>query len=404
MYQHVISLLRAKAATLSRFNAEYPGYGGFLPWFRINVSDRSLGISPTDDWQNRVPALDNGQMAWGFLAVSTSLTLAGEATLADVYGALFERMAGNALRIFYDSDRAVHRDITRISNERLPPDQVVYSADGSGCLCDPYEGELFVFFADLYGNWTGYPQDARDRVWINRRSMLQVHVLCRITWHPMDEMFLQAAKFKLSEGNYVTVQRGFWFSAHEQWKTWTLPYFDASPRLESLFWDGEVARSWNSRASCLPGLFASVTNTDPPVCDDGGYVSALGIAAIAFQNVTCARIITPYAASPMLANQRSRPEGLVWYAHMLNRSRMQGPYGSTESCSTDNDTISPVQTWDSKINSLVASIGGSIDIIAMKLESDGLLSRFRSVVDREYTLAFPGGGSNNSIALPCSMT
>lgn len=175
VYQHVISLLRAKAATLSRFNAEYPGYGGFLPWFQINVNDRSLGISPTDDWQNRVPALDNGQMAWGFLAVSTSLTLAGEAALADVYGALFQRMAGNALRIFYDSDRRVHRDITRISNERLPPEQVVYSAEGSGCLCDPYEGELFVFFADLYGNWTGYPQDARDRVWINRRSMLQVH-------------------------------------------------------------------------------------------------------------------------------------------------------------------------------------------------------------------------------------
>ncbi len=227
-------------------------------------------------------------------------------------------------------------------------------------------------------------------------------MLGHITWHPMDERFLQAAKFTLSDGNSVTVQRGFWFSAHEQWKTWTLPYFDASPRLESLFWDGEVARSWNSRALCLPGLFASVTNTDPPVCDDGGYVSALGIAAIAFQNVTCDRIITPYAASPMLANQRSRPQGLVWYAHMLNRSRMQGPYGSTESCSTETDTISPVQTWDSKINSLVASIGGSIELIAMKLDNDGLLSRFRTVVDREYTLAFPERGSSNySIALPC---
>jgi hypothetical protein len=197
------------------------------------------------------------------------------------------------------------------------------------------------------------------------------------------------------------VQKGFWFSAHEQWKTWTLPYLDVSDTVRAVFWDGEVARSWNSRARCIPGLYASVTNTDPPVCDDGGYVSALGIPAIAFQNVTCTRIITPYAASPMLASERSRAAGLVWYAAMLNRSRMQGPYGSTESCSSDSDVISPVLTWDSKINSLVAAIGGAIDIIASQLDSDGLLLRFNTVVQTEYARVFPGHTSNASIALPC---
>ena len=171
---HVLAILASKAATLTRFNKEFPGYGGFLPWFKINVSNRSEGIAPTDDWQNRVPALDNGQMAWGLLAVSTSLALAGEAALAGIYDALFQRMASNALLVFYDSVRGVHRDITHISDMRLPPEQVVYSAEGSGCLCDPYEGELFVFFADLYANWTGYSVDARDQVWVNRRAMLQV--------------------------------------------------------------------------------------------------------------------------------------------------------------------------------------------------------------------------------------
>ena len=400
--KHVLSVLAAKAATLSRFNEEYPGYGGFLPWFQIAVANRSQGIAPTGDWENRVPALDNGQMAWGLLAVSTSLTLAGEAALAALYGALFQRMAANALRVFYDSSRGVHRDISRISNMRLPPEQVVYSAEGSGCLCDPYEGELFVFFADLYGNWSGYPRDARDRVWANRRPMLQVRRNSANTpkLFPL-KLIMQAAKFTLPDGTALTVQRGFWFSAHEQWKTWTLPYFDVSSRVNGVFWDGEVARTWNSRAACIPGLFASVTNTDPPVCDDGGYISALGIQAIAFQNVTCGRIVTPYAASPMLANPRSRVTGLVWYAHMLNRSRMQGPYGSTESCSVDSDTISPVQTWDSKINSVVAALGGAADIIALKLESDGLLVRFRSVVETEYSRVFPEHGGNASLALPC---
>ena len=174
VYQHVLSILAAKAATLQRFNHEYPGYGGFLPWYKINMSNRSQGLAPTDDWVNRVPALDNGQLAWALLAASTTLTLAGEEELAQVYAALLQRMATNALRVFYDSTRGVHRDITRISNMLLPPSQVEYSAEGSGCLCDPYEGELFVFFADLYGNWTGYAKDARDNVWINRRAMLQV--------------------------------------------------------------------------------------------------------------------------------------------------------------------------------------------------------------------------------------
>ena len=172
--QHVLSILAAKAATLQRFNREFPGYGGFLPWYKINMSDRSQGLAPTDDWVNRVPALDNGQMAWALLAASTALTLTGEASLAQLYGELVDRMARNALHVFYDSARGVHRDITRISDMRLPPEQVTYSAEGSGCLCDPYEGELFVFFADLYGNWTPYPRAARDNVWLNRRAMLQV--------------------------------------------------------------------------------------------------------------------------------------------------------------------------------------------------------------------------------------
>jgi hypothetical protein len=86
---------------------------------------------------------------------------------------------------------------------------------------------------------------------------------------------------------------------------------------------------------------------------------------------------------------------------MLNRSGMQGPFGSTESCSSDGDAISPVLTWDSKINSLVASVGGAIDIIASQLDSDGLLARFRSVVEKEYALVFPGAASRAPVALPC---
>ena len=44
-----------------KFNREYPGFGGFLPWFL----NQNAGMRPTDDWQNRVPGLDNGQFRPG---------------------------------------------------------------------------------------------------------------------------------------------------------------------------------------------------------------------------------------------------------------------------------------------------------------------------------------------------
>jgi len=40
--------------------------------------------------------------------------------------------------------------------------------------------------------------------------------------------------------------------------------------------------------------------------------------------------VTPYAATPMLAIEEFRAIGLAWYATMLNGSRCQGPFGSTE--------------------------------------------------------------------------
>lgn len=52
------SILETKLATYLKFNETYPGFGGFLPWYN-NAKDNQ-DISPTWDWVNRVPALDNG--------------------------------------------------------------------------------------------------------------------------------------------------------------------------------------------------------------------------------------------------------------------------------------------------------------------------------------------------------
>lgn len=50
------SIMDTKLQTYLRFNETYPGFGGFLPWFTSSSQD----LSPTLDWNNRVPGLDNG--------------------------------------------------------------------------------------------------------------------------------------------------------------------------------------------------------------------------------------------------------------------------------------------------------------------------------------------------------
>lgn len=49
-------IMGLKLKTYLRFNESFPGFGGFLPWYTAD----EVEISPTYDWVNRVPALDNG--------------------------------------------------------------------------------------------------------------------------------------------------------------------------------------------------------------------------------------------------------------------------------------------------------------------------------------------------------
>lgn len=50
------SIMELKLQAYLGFNETYPGFGGFLPWFTSSSQD----LSPTWDWNNRVPGLDNG--------------------------------------------------------------------------------------------------------------------------------------------------------------------------------------------------------------------------------------------------------------------------------------------------------------------------------------------------------
>lgn len=50
------SILALKLDTYMQFNETFPGFGGFLPSFEVD----STTMRPSQKWQKRVSAIDNG--------------------------------------------------------------------------------------------------------------------------------------------------------------------------------------------------------------------------------------------------------------------------------------------------------------------------------------------------------
>jgi len=245
-------------------------------------------------------------------------------------------------------------------------------------LDDPYEGELFAFLMDLYAPWTNISE--REDIWIYKRAMLQ------------------SVNYTTPSGN-ITVQRGWWFSAHEQWKYLELPYNDI-PINHRVFLNGERARTWNSALNKIPGLYASVNDVAKyPSENIPEYLSAAGIQPIAFCPILWKDVVTPYGSwATFLANFSV---ALVWYDTMLDGPSMQNPYGSTEAAAVNGTEISPVITWDSKITTVLGMLGGFSAITAAGLKEEGKYDRFYYIVEREWSRVFTSlSGENLPFALP----
>lgn len=166
-----------------------------------------------------------------------------------------------------------------------------------------------------------------------------------------------------------------------------LPYFDSEIN-KRVFLNGERARTWNSVQKQYPGMFASVTDVIAPPNEDPAYLSAAGIPSIAFESIQKFSTITPYSTFPLFLTGNFSV-ALLWYQNMLKGPSMQGLFGSTESCNTTGTAISPVLTWDSKITTLCAMLGGISDITKIVLQQDGKYEEFLQRVNYEWARVFP---------------
>jgi hypothetical protein len=263
------------------FNKTFPGYGGWLPWY---LQNGSAPLMPTDDWVNRVPALDNWENLWAIVALVEVLNAHHNPEfqeLAKGWQAYLDYTKTTAAKILYAGEGSVC-SVTDLANQSLPVDDPAqsYKCEGTGTLNDPYEGELFTWWLDLYG---GLFEKDKDLLWEVKRPQL-----VRINY--------QSPTLSSPIKSNITVQKGFWFSSHENWKFLEMPYLSI-PLLARIYANNERARTCNSLLNSWPGMHASVNNSTDSSGQIIGYISNAGIPQIANQTVQELDVVTPYQRS-----------------------------------------------------------------------------------------------------------
>ncbi|HUS63724.1 MAG TPA: hypothetical protein VMZ28_04235 [Kofleriaceae bacterium] len=355
-----LHVLGRKIATYRRFHERHPGFAGFLPWFKVERGE----LVPMKGWTDRVPGLDNGQLAWSLYLAEGALRETGHIELADAYREHLELMADNVVRVFYDPAGQHFRGEAKIGRGAgVAPGRNRYR-NGGYLIKDAYEGLLLIHFADLMGRW---PRRAsgRDAVWRDARRV--------------------PATYRAGDRD-VTVVRGHWFSSHEDWGFLVLPFRDL-PVADRLFQNGQRVRTQHSAGRGWSGLFAS---THRPIAGDSdqlAYENAAGIQEVAVDTVRAGDpIFAPYAAFPLA--MVDRPLFAGWMKSMVERPGMLGPYGIGESYGEDG-TSAPLLTWDGKALPMIAWMGGVSADIGRQLRRDGRYDAFMKRVRDDYRLFDP---------------
>ncbi|KAK2746476.1 hypothetical protein FQN57_003102 [Myotisia sp. PD_48] len=358
------SILATKLKTYLKFNETYPGFGGFLPWFAGNSS----GISPTHDWNNRVPALDNGELLWGVYGVVRVLETSQKSSfrqLARGWQKWLDFITLTTAKVFYMGKGEVCA-VTKIEDQNLDvndPKQK-YACENKDRLDDPYEGELFTWWLYFFG---GLSKQDKASLWEAKRAKLV------------------SVEYKQGNLGPITVQKGFWFSSHEQWKVMQMPYYDVDI-VRRVFKNAERVRTCNSVVTKNPGMLASVNNSTDTNNNIMGYISAAGIPSISFLPKQELDVITPYGVYPVL--MFSKEVGLAWWKNLVDAKKMQNPYGSTESARRDGTAISSFVSWDSKMTTMNALLGGSQKYVREKMKKDGIYQEFLQINQREHSRVF----------------
>lgn len=383
--QRALEVLRDKIASYEKFNRDFPGFGGFLPWYRVENGQ----VAPVPDvwgkrpdgtpvkgegWGTRVPSLDNGQLAWSLYYAANTLESLGYRDLARRYRAHFELMGKNVVRIFYDPrTRQMRAEARLLRGNQVPPEKNSYGINKNNpyYLSDAYEGLMLCHFADLFGDW-GRHGSGKEAIWAEPRRKPAV---CRVR-----------GEGQKRAASKVTLVKPWVGSSHEEWGQLLLPFCDV-PLDRTLFENAQRARTAYSADHGIAGLFAS---THKPIARTAApeYRSLLGFRApgATLERSTSRKIVAPYAAFPLALLPGGKPLFATWLKTMLEAPRMFGPYGMGESCTVDGKKMAPCLTWDGKALPMLAWMGGIRDDVRRYLKRDGKLDPFLARVQADYRL------------------
>ena len=151
-------------------------------------------------------------------------------------------------------------------------------------------------------------------------------------------------------------------------------------------------------------MFASVNNSTDSLGQIIGYISNAGIPSISNQTVQELDVITPYSVFPLALLDKGT--GLAWWKNIVDGKKMQSafpihlvlfyvrkwmklefgllwetdPYGSSESARIDGTATSSFVSWDSKVTTVNAILGGVGDFVRSKMKSDGIYDEFISIL------------------------
>ncbi len=392
--------LNKKIESYRDFHKRNPGFGGFLPWFTVAGAPGQRKMEPMPDWKDRVPALDNGQLAWSLYHAATALREAGHHELADKYEAHERLMAENVVRMFFDpAERTLRAEAKMVppSNGIAPAslpakaNQYVTNPDNKYYLNDSAEGLLMVHYADLFGKWRGASDAGRtasaDGASNAAHASETAHtenVTFKDRPSARDALWTiprhKPATFVNKAGERITVDEGWRFSSHEDWGHTVLPFRDVAVA-NALFLNAQSARTGFAADGGHPGLYASThmpqVGNKPPI-----YENKMGIPSISMKGTEAIPVYAPYAAFPLaLADKRMFA---TWLKNMISTPRMFGPNGIGESFHGNGKAMAPLLTWDGKVLPLVAWSGGVSDEIRTNLKRDGKYERFLATVTSGY--------------------
>jgi hypothetical protein len=343
-----------------KLNLVFPGLGGFIPWISVDDS----GFNLERETNVVLPALDNGQLAWSMIAAAHALKLAGQDALAARFNAHVGLMKTSAPILFWNPANGKVWMNSKIHNARSPISTT--NREGDMYLVDPYEGELMLMFLDIFCEWSNSAE--KQKMWAPVKK---------------NQIMVEYDHVGLPNGP-ISVQRGWRFSSHELWKYMVLPYTDNEHALRVLR-NGERARTWNSKLNDIPGLFAAAYNSTHSYIVYGIHSISMGYPEPPKSELH----ITPYGAFPLMLVDLGY--GLAWHRAMLGRPHMQSVLGSVESSKAFGPAdVAAYTSWDTKVTSNLAALGGICSLIRSRLQSEPTkLDRFNLLVDELYKPYFP---------------